>query len=410
VIELEEITMAESEIIKVAILTTYMPVPSSNGGLEHTRHLIKYLSRRDDVELHILTLAYKNIHYGKNDFEHHTLHIIKKPFGYPVSFPLANLYLKYEIEKINPDIVHVQGAGPIYAPAAALVNHEYPTVLTLLGFGPRGIKFGNRIEIIKYFLIGKASEKYVFSKIPNILVQTSSIVNRVTSMTKSKIYVVPEGIEVEKIRNTPPHDSDEKPEIFLPVRLVRLKGIDILIKSISMVTKSIPDIKFNIAGSGEEETALRSMVKDLKLERHVKFLGYISDEKEINSYYKDCKIVVVPSRWDVEPFAPLNAAASGKPAIVSDMCNSSVIEDGMTGFVFKSEDVEELASKIVKLLTDDKRREEMGKAAMEKAKEYDWSRIVDKKIEIYKEIIADFHERKEKGKNKIKKWKTFIKG
>jgi glycosyltransferase involved in cell wall biosynthesis len=229
-------------------------------------------------------------------------------------------------------------------------------------------------------------------------------------MTKSKIYVVPEGIEVEKIRNTPPHDSDEKPEIFLPVRLVRLKGIDILIKSISMVTKSIPDIKFNIAGSGEEETALRSMVKDLKLERHVKFLGYISDEKEINSYYKDCKIVVVPSRWDVEPFAPLNAAASGKPAIVSDMCNSSVIEDGMTGFVFKSEDVEELASKIVKLLTDDKRREEMGKAAMEKAKEYDWSRIVDKKIEIYKEIIADFHERKEKGKNKIKKWKTFIKG
>jgi len=53
-------------------------------------------------------------------------------------------------------------------------------------------------------------------------------------------------------------------------------------------------------------------------------------------------------------------------------------------------------------------REEMGKAAMEKAKEYDWSKIVDRKVEIYKGVIADFHERKRKGKHKRKKWKTFI--
>ena len=194
--------------------------------------------------------------------------------------------------------------------------------------------------------------------------------------------------------------------------MARLKGIDILINAIPTVIKSIPDhdLKVYIAGSGEEETALKRMVKDLGLDRHVMFLGFISDEEEINKYYKACKIVVVPSRLDVEPFAPLNAAASGKPAIVSDKCNSSVIGDGKTGFVFKSEDVDELSSKMVKLLTDDKLREEMGKAAMEKAREYDWSKIVDRKVEIYKEVIADFHERKEKGKNKNKrKWKTFIK-
>jgi len=103
---------------------------------------------------------------------------------------------------------------------------------------------------------------------------------------------------------------------------------------------------------------------------------------------------------DSEPFAPLNAAIAGKPAIVSDKCNSSVIDDRKTGFVFPSENIEELSGKIVKLLTDHKLREEMGKAAMEKAKEYDWGKIADRKVEIYREVIANFHKRK--GKNNPK--------
>jgi glycosyltransferase involved in cell wall biosynthesis len=217
-------------------------------------------------------------------------------------------------------------------------------------------------------------------------------------MTKSKIYVVPEGIEFEKIQNTQLRNLPERIDIFIAVGLVRLKGIDILIKAIPEVIESVPNLKVYIAGSGEEEGKLKNMVKDLGLESVVKFLGYISDEEEINRYYKVCRIVVVPSRWDVEPFAPLNAATAGKPAIVSDMCNSSVIEDGKTGFVFKSEDSEELSSKIVKLLTDDKLREEMGKAAMERAKEYDWRKIVNRKVEIYREVIIDFRKRKDKPK------------
>ena len=63
---------------------------------------------------------------------------------------------------------------------------------------------------------------------------------------------------------------------------------------------------------------------------------------------------------------------------------------------FPAENIEELSGKIVKLLTDGKLREEMGKASMEKVKEYDWIKIADRKVEIYREVIANFHERKGK--------------
>ena len=391
--------------IKVAMLAPYSTHSKRSGSVIHIEKTIRYLSYRDDVELHVVTIGNKNRQFKKDNVN---IHEIKKSLPYlPQLFFIPSIvwHLRRKTIEINPDIVHAEGTFTPYSTVAALLRNRYPVLLTVMGVVLNEIKFSRGITFILGMLIAKPNEKYVVSKIPHIIVQSPHIKNLFSKMTKSKIHVVPEGIEIEKIQNTQPYDINEKIDTFIAVGLVRLKGIDILIKAIPNVIKLVPNLKVYIAGSGKEETALKNMVKNLGLDLHVKFLGYISDEKEINRYYKACKIVVVPSRWDVNPFAPLNAAASGKPAIVSDMCNSSVIEDGKTGFVFKSEDVEELSSKMVKLLTDDKLREEMGKAAMEKVKEYDWSKIVDRKVEIYKEVIADFHERKEKGKNKRKNGK-----
>ena len=383
--------------IKVAMLAPYSPYSKQSGLWLHINELTKHLSYRDDIELHVITIGNKNKKFKRDNIN---VHVIKKSLPYlPYSFSIHLVwFLKCKTIEIDPDIVHAEGSFAPYSTVAALLRNRYPTLLTVLGVILKQTKFRKGILFIFSKLIDEPNERYGIAKIPHIIVQSPNIKNLIRKMTKSKIHVVPEGIECEKIRNTPLQDLNKKSDIFIAVGLIRQKGIDILIKAIPTVRTSVPDLKVYIAGSGKEEKELKNMVKDLGLERHVKFLGYISDEEEINRYYKACKLVVVPSRWDVDPFAPLNAAASGKPAIVSDMCNSSVIEDGKTGFVFKSEDIEELSSKMVKLLTDDKLREKMGKAAMEKAKDYDWSKIVDRKVEIYKEVIADFHERKRRKK------------
>ena len=384
----------EMKKIKLAMLCPY-PINEIRGGVEmHVYNLVNHIALLNDIELHIITLGSSTENF-KNGNIH--FHIIKK-FKFRYFRILDVIKVKKVVLKINPDIVHAMGTIIPYSTAASFFINRCPTVLTILGVVKEEIKFYKGIDLIFGILLHRPNERYVVSKIPHITVQSPYIKNLISRVTNSKIYVVPEGIGFERIQDTQPPDLNEKIDIFIAVNFRWLKGVDILIKAIPEVLRSVPDLKAYIAGSGEEEEKLKSMVKDLGLESNVKFLGYISDEEEINRYYKACKIVVVPSRWDVDPFAPLNAAASGKPTIVSDMCNSSVIEDGKTGFVFKSEDVDELSSKMVKLLTDDELREEMGKAAMEKVKEYDWSKIVDKKVEIYKEVIADFHERKRRKK------------
>jgi len=360
----------------------------------HIRKITEYLSYRADIELHIITFGNKNRQFKKGNLNVHTLKDTSL-LPFPFSIPFSVWHLRRKTIELNPDIVHAEGTSTPYSTAAALLRHRYPTLVTALVILTQQIKFYRGMNYIFAKLVNVPNARYVISKIPNIIAQSWYTKNVFSKMTNSKIYVVPgEGIDFGKIQDTQPHDINEKISIFIAVRLGIVKGIDILINAIPGVIKSVPDLKVYIAGAGEEEEKLKSMTKDLGLESHVRFLGFIYDEEQVNRYYKTCEIVVVPSRLDVEPFAPLNAAASGKPAIVSDKCDSSVIEDGKTGFIFKSEDVDELSGKIVKLLTDGKLRKEMGKAAMEKAKEYDWARTVDKKVEIYKEVIADFYERR----------------
>jgi glycosyltransferase involved in cell wall biosynthesis len=377
--------------MKIVVVGGYPLHGVRSGSLVHVDKLTQFISVMDGMEVHVITLGNKNEQFKRGNVN---VHVVNKVWLFiPFLFPITLWSMKRMIKRIHPDVVHASGTFP-NTTLAALLRNKYPTLITVFSLSAKELRWEkNAIRILRKVLASIPNERYVIPRIPHIIVQSHFTADLIKERTKSKIHIVLEGIELKKTPQFQSHTLlSESPDIFIAVRFRKLKGIDILIKAVPTVIKSIPDLKLYIAGSGEEEEKLKSMVKDLGLESHVNFLGYISNEEEISRYYKACKIVVVPSRWDVEPFAPLDGAVWGKPAIVSEMCNSSLVEDGKTGFVVKSEDVEGLASKIVELLTNDKLREEMGKAAMEKVKEYDWSKIADRIVKIYKDVIADFHE------------------
>lgn len=378
--------------MKIVVLAAYPLTKEVYGSFVHVDKLTQYISRMNGMELHVITFGDKNEQLKRGNVY---VHVVNKLWFFtPFLLPFTIWYIKRIIIRIHPDVVHAFGSFPD-STLGVLFRDKYPILLTVLRVVTKEIESEAKMHIVlRKLLISKPNEKYVLKRIPHIIVQSHFTESIIREYTNSKTYIVPEGIEVKKSQQLQVLASVSKsPDIFIAVALRKAKGLDILIKAIPAVLKQVPELKVFIAGSGSEEKELKGLVKQLNLENHVKFLGFISGEQEINKYYGACKIVVAPSRWDVEPFAPLNAAVWGKPAIVSEMCNSSLVKDGKTGFVIKPEDAKGLASKIVELLTNDKLREEMGKAAMEKVKEYDWKKIAEKTLNIYKEVIADFHER-----------------
>lgn len=394
---------------KIAIVCGYPLNKIYVGSKIYEDKLTYHLSRIKDIELHIITVGKENRQFKNDNLIIHT--IKKRKFvSIPFFYPLLLWKIKCKIIGINPDVVHAISTGLLYSTAVAFLRDKYPTVLTAYGVVAKEIKYYRedykKIQKVQSYIFSPISiinEKYVLSKIPNIIVQTPSIKDLISKWTNSKIYIVPSGIEYDEIAEMQMQSDtllNESSDIFIVVNLEKIKCVDILIKAIPIVINSLPNLSVRIAGSGPQENELKALVKKLNLEAHVKFLGFISEENKYQ-YYKACKIVVVPSRWDCQPFAPLDAAASGKPVVASRIGGiPDTVKDGKTGFLFEPENIEDLADKIIILLKDEKQREEMGKAAKEKAKNYDWSKIAERTFEIYKEVIADFHERKVTNKSR----------
>lgn len=363
----------------------------------YVNKLIHYLSDRPDVDLSLITVVSRNEDTKQGSLN--TLSIkVKRPSSLSIFLALPSI--KHKLLEISPDIVHVIQAEN-HSLAAVSVRDKFPTLLTVVGITAREYKFyinyrsiGGIYSYIYANLIGKRRESYVLSKISNIIVESSHNKNIIAEMTNSKIFVIPDGIEFGLIQNIQP-DSNRKLDIFCIGDLHPGKGVDLLIKAVPIIVNPIPYFHLAIAGEGRQENELRNLVKKLRLEEYVKFLGFISEEEKFQCY-KACKFTVVPSRWDFSPITIYEAMACGKPVIASTQTNSEILKDGETGLLFESENVEDLANNILTLLQDDALRERMGKIALERAKECDWSKIAEKTVEVYRDVIANFHERKVK--------------
>jgi glycosyltransferase involved in cell wall biosynthesis len=357
----------------------------TRGGVPmHIDRLTYYVSQMNDVELHIITFGNKNEQFKKDGFN---IHVLKRTFFTHLSIIIEMMLLKRKIMEINPDIVHVQGTSFPYSLSASLVQNKYPVVLTVHGVIAEEYKFQKGIQYLFGKFIAGPIEKYAISKIANIIACSPAMKSLVSDRSNSKIYIVSNGVDFDDIQNIQPHRSIEHPSILFVGLLRKVKGVDLLLKAVPIILKSVPNIHVYIVGSGEQETELKRLAKNLSIEKQVIFLGFISVEDKY-SYYKSTDICAFPSIYEPFGIALLEAMACSKPIVASNVGGIPfVVENGKTGLLFECWNVEELAEKVIILLKDKELREQMGKAGRERAKGFTWDKIAEQTVELYKKII-----------------------
>jgi glycogen(starch) synthase len=184
-------------------------------------------------------------------------------------------------------------------------------------------------------------------------------------------FIVPAGINSDIILDRVPDRVEDNDRIFLLYvgRLhIRNKGLDTLLHSIKGV-----DRRLVLAGRGRDEKKLKEMGKRLGL-TNVEFAGFITEKRKIALLREDC-IFVLPSRFEGWGIVVLEAAACGKPVIVSDIPELHYAVDAGFGVSFRTGDAEDLAHKIRFLLENHSLRREMGCKALEYAAKHSWDSI-----------------------------------
>lgn len=212
----------------------------------------------------------------------------------------------------------------------------------------------------------------------------------------TRAALVAEGIQpVEVILNGVPVQGPKAalsrdPKVIYAGRLTREKGVDILLRAFQSVRNQIPNAQLLIAGIGQEEKALKTLVQGLGLGKAVSMLGHLT-RNELEKRGREAWVQVVPSRW-AEPFGLVAAEAMMRgTAVVASATGglAEIVEQGCTGFLVPPDNSEALAEKLLVLLQDRRLAETMGEAAQRVAiSRFSLARQVDEFVGIYEQLVV----------------------
>jgi len=170
---------------------------------------------------------------------------------------------------------------------------------------------------------------------------------------------------------------------FYAGRLSEEKGIETIIRAV----KIIGDVKLKIAGRGPEMKRLHHLAHDVP---GVEFLGFRS-RQEVMELYRGAIGVLLPSRVHENfPLMVLEALASGKPVIASDVGGvPEMIDDRVNGFLVPPTDLNAWVESMMRLAYDDRLQQSMSRAARTTVEQrFSLEDHYRRLMECYREVIG----------------------
>ena len=169
-------------------------------------------------------------------------------------------------------------------------------------------------------------------------------------------------------------------------RLCYQKGFDRLIAVWEKVVDQLPEWTLKIIGAGEDEDNLRRLLNDKGLEENVIIHSAQSDD--MPEIYKDASIYVMTSRYEGLPMALLEAQAAGLP-IVSFDCKcgpKDIVTDGEDGYLVNEGDIDTMAQRLIRLMTDEDLRIEMGANAFRNSDRFSESVVMQQWLDLFNNV------------------------
>ena len=156
-------------------------------------------------------------------------------------------------------------------------------------------------------------------------------------------------------------------------QMIHRKGFDILLRAAEVLDKSWGI--YLVGGQPSEE--LRDLVVQLSL-KNVHFVDFMPKEK-LWKYYQAADLFVLPTRDDPWGLVVNEAMANALPVITTTRCIAGLemVEDGVNGFLYDSEDVDRLKELLTEVSNGTLNLEKMADAALRIAEKYTIEEMVE---------------------------------
>ena len=190
----------------------------------------------------------------------------------------------------------------------------------------------------------------------------------------ARIRVIHPGVDSGRFTPGPQGRRSTAPSFLYVGRLKRYKGIGLAIEALALARRQRPDLRLEVAGTGDYRPELERLVARLELDKAVIFHGFVSEERKID-LMRRAWANVFPSPKEGWGITIIEAAACGTPSLASDSPGlRDSVRHGETGFLVPHEDIAGLAARMVELADSPRLVARLGEQARRLAEGLTWER------------------------------------
>lgn len=349
---------------------------------------IALAAKEAGYDVHVATMpgdtVQKIVEYG---FTHHALAMSRS--GTNPLQELKTIRDLYRLFKnVRPDLVHLVTIKPVlYGGIAARLAKVPAVVYAISGLGFIFTRQKQGLDILKTVVsalykraLGHKNSRTIFQNGDDCAILTK------LGAVRSEQVVMIRGAGVDMNEFAPSPEPDMPLTITMAARLLKDKGVMEFVEAAKcdehkrFVWQLAGGIdKGNPASLSDEEVA--------QISAYVKCLG---ERKDIAHLYAQSHIIALPSYREGIPKSLLEAAASGRPIITTDVpgCRDAIIPD-VSGLLVPVKNGPAIFDAVSRLANDADLRRRMGAAGRELAeKEFAMPIIIDKHLAVYKDLIG----------------------
>ena len=214
---------------------------------------------------------------------------------------------------------------------------------------------------------------------------------------KSNIITLPTGINAADFKDGDGEGfrrklgiSPDKKVLVNVSRIAFEKNIGLLLLMFRQLRDRFDNVHMIIAGEGPARKTYMEQAEQLQLSDSISFVGYLNRATELVDCYHAADVFVFASKTETQGLVLLEAMAAGTPVVaLAEMGTRDVLKD-YQGALITDGSVDDFASKVMTLLSDDALHEELSLSARQYALQWDSKRLAGELLDFYQQVRSNW--------------------
>ncbi|NOL50460.1 glycosyltransferase family 4 protein [Pelistega europaea] len=348
---------------------------------------IALAAKENGYDVHVATMPGESVKqivaYG---FTHHALDMSRSGTN-PLNELKTILGLYRLFKQVRPDLVHLVTIKPVlYGGLAARLAHVPAVVYAISGLGFIFTRQKKGVDLLKTVVstlykraLGHKNSRAIFQNDDDCAILTK------LGAIRSEQVVMIRGAGVDMNEFAPTPEPAMPITITMAARLLKDKGVMEFVEAAKYDEKK--QYVWQLAGGIDKgNPASLTETEFANIGAYVRCLG---ERKDIAHLYAQSHIVVLPSYREGIPKSLLEAAASGRPIVTTDVpgCRDTIIPN-VSGILVPVKNGRAIYEAVVSLAEDAELRQHMGVEGRKLAeREFAMPIIIEKHLEVYRALL-----------------------